>query len=153
MRSRNGYRPTGLRERCITWSRRSAAPIGRPFGILPPATVTPGGEYVELIPNERLRYSDRFEDPNMPGEIQVTVTLKKISIGTELSCCVHNRGYPQVGKRPREVYRVKLANNPEANKVAASRMRSPEAAELGQERGLNAPAQGCRSCPSILNFQ
>src|SRR5436305_1817817 len=44
-----------------------------------------GGEYVELIPHERLRYSDRFEDPNMPGEIQVTVTLKKVSVGTELS--------------------------------------------------------------------
>ena len=44
-----------------------------------------GGEYLELIPNERLRYSDRFENPNMPGEIQVTVTLKKVSVGTELS--------------------------------------------------------------------
>jgi uncharacterized protein YndB with AHSA1/START domain len=44
-----------------------------------------GGKYVELVPNERLRYSDRFEDPNMPGEIQVTVTLKKVSVGTELS--------------------------------------------------------------------
>jgi uncharacterized protein YndB with AHSA1/START domain len=43
------------------------------------------GEYVELIPHERLRYTDRFEDPNMPGEMHVTVTLKKVSVGTELS--------------------------------------------------------------------
>ena len=44
-----------------------------------------GGEYLELIPNERLRYTDRFEDPNLPGEIQVTVTLRKVLVGTELS--------------------------------------------------------------------
>jgi uncharacterized protein YndB with AHSA1/START domain len=44
-----------------------------------------GGEYVELIPNERLLYTDRFDDPNMPGEMHVTVTLKKVSVGTELS--------------------------------------------------------------------
>jgi uncharacterized protein YndB with AHSA1/START domain len=43
-----------------------------------------GGRYVELVPNERLRYTDRFEDPNLPGEIRVTVTLKKVSLGTEL---------------------------------------------------------------------
>ena len=44
-----------------------------------------GGKYVELVPNERIRYSDRFDDPNLPGEIQVTVTLKKVSVGTELN--------------------------------------------------------------------
>jgi uncharacterized protein YndB with AHSA1/START domain len=44
-----------------------------------------GGEYRELVPQERLRYTDRFDDPNLPGEIQVTVTLKKVSVGTELS--------------------------------------------------------------------
>jgi uncharacterized protein YndB with AHSA1/START domain len=44
-----------------------------------------GGEYRELVPQERLRYTDRFDDPNMTGEIQVTVTLKKVSVGTELS--------------------------------------------------------------------
>src|SRR5262245_63692696 len=38
-----------------------------------------GGTYVELVPNERLRYTDRFDDPNLPGEMQVTVTLKKVS--------------------------------------------------------------------------
>jgi len=43
-----------------------------------------GGEYLELVPGERLRYTDRFDDPNLPGEIQVTVTLKKVSVGTEV---------------------------------------------------------------------
>lgn len=43
-----------------------------------------GGEYLELVPGERLRYTDRFDDPNLPGEIQVTVILKKVSVGTEL---------------------------------------------------------------------
>jgi uncharacterized protein YndB with AHSA1/START domain len=43
-----------------------------------------GGEYVELVPDERLRYTDKFDDPNLPGEMQVTVTLKKVSVGTEL---------------------------------------------------------------------
>ena len=43
------------------------------------------GEYVELVPNERLRYTDKFDDPNLAGEIQVTVTLNKVSVGTELN--------------------------------------------------------------------
>ena len=44
-----------------------------------------GGEYLELVPNERIRNSDRFDDPNMPGEMQNTITLKKVSVGTELN--------------------------------------------------------------------
>lgn len=44
-----------------------------------------GGEYIELTPNERIRYTDRFDDPNLPGEIQTTITLKKVSVGTELN--------------------------------------------------------------------
>ncbi|MBZ9979276.1 SRPBCC family protein [Mesorhizobium sp. BR-1-1-10] len=44
-----------------------------------------GGEYVELVAGELLRYTDRFDDPNLPGEIQVTVTLKKVSVGTEVN--------------------------------------------------------------------
>ena len=44
-----------------------------------------GGEYRELVPQQRLRYTDRFDDPNLPGEIQVPVTLKKVSVGTELN--------------------------------------------------------------------
>lgn len=43
-----------------------------------------GGEYVELVPGERLRYTDKFDDPNLAGDIQVTVTLKKVLVGTEL---------------------------------------------------------------------
>ena len=43
-----------------------------------------GGDYVELVPGERVRYTDKFDDPNLPGEMQVTVALKKVSVGTEL---------------------------------------------------------------------
>jgi len=44
-----------------------------------------GGHYVELVPGERLRYIDKFDDPHLPGEMQVTMTLKKVSVGTELN--------------------------------------------------------------------
>jgi uncharacterized protein YndB with AHSA1/START domain len=43
-----------------------------------------GGTYLELVPNERLRWTDRFDDPNLPGEMTVTVNLKKVSVGTQL---------------------------------------------------------------------
>src|SRR5215467_2638461 len=43
-----------------------------------------GGKYVELTPNERIRYTDKFEDPNMPGDMQVTITLRMVLCGTEL---------------------------------------------------------------------
>lgn len=43
-----------------------------------------GGEYLELTPNERLRYTDRFDDPHLPGIMQVTVSFKAVSVGTEL---------------------------------------------------------------------
>ncbi|RWG52719.1 SRPBCC family protein [Mesorhizobium sp.] len=43
-----------------------------------------GGDYVELVPGELVRYTDKFDDPNLPGEMQVTVTLKKVSVGTEM---------------------------------------------------------------------
>jgi uncharacterized protein YndB with AHSA1/START domain len=43
-----------------------------------------GGEYIELVPNERLRYVDRFDNPGLPGEMTVTIDLKKVSVGTEL---------------------------------------------------------------------
>ena len=43
-----------------------------------------GGRYLELVPHERLRYTDQFEDPNLPGELQETVTLTNVSVGTEL---------------------------------------------------------------------
>jgi uncharacterized protein YndB with AHSA1/START domain len=44
-----------------------------------------GGDYVELLPFERIRYTDRFDDPNLPGELKVTVTLRAVSMGTELN--------------------------------------------------------------------
>ncbi len=44
-----------------------------------------GGKYLELKPHERIRYTDKFDDPNMPGEMQTTITLKKVSCGTEVS--------------------------------------------------------------------
>lgn len=44
-----------------------------------------GGRYVELTPGERLCYTDRFDDPNLPGEMRVTITLKKVLVGTELN--------------------------------------------------------------------
>ena len=44
-----------------------------------------GGQYLELVPGERLRYTDKFDDPNLPGEMQVTVTLKQVTVGTELT--------------------------------------------------------------------
>jgi uncharacterized protein YndB with AHSA1/START domain len=44
-----------------------------------------GGTYLELVPHERLRYTDKFDDPNLPGEMQVTVTLRQVSVGTALS--------------------------------------------------------------------
>ena len=44
-----------------------------------------GGEYRELIPGELIRYTDRFDDPNLPGELQITITLKPVSCGTEMT--------------------------------------------------------------------
>lgn len=49
-----------------------------------------GGTYLELVPGQRLRYTDRFDDPNLPGEILVTITLKKVSCGTELTIVQDN---------------------------------------------------------------
>ena len=53
-----------------------------------------GGKYLELVPGERLRYTDKFEDPNLPGEIHVTVVLKRVSVGTELN--IVQEGLPDV---------------------------------------------------------
>ncbi|MGE5180295.1 MAG: SRPBCC family protein [Bacteroidota bacterium] len=53
-----------------------------------------GGSYLELVPNEKIRYTDRFDDPNLSGEMEVTVTLKKVLVGTELS--IVQEGVPDV---------------------------------------------------------
>ena len=44
-----------------------------------------GGTYVDLTPHERIRYTEKFDDPNLPGEMQTTITLKKVSCGTEVT--------------------------------------------------------------------
>ncbi len=53
-----------------------------------------GGNYLELVPNEKLRYTDKFDDPNLPGVIEVTVTLTKVSCGTDLA--IVQAGVPAV---------------------------------------------------------
>jgi uncharacterized protein YndB with AHSA1/START domain len=53
-----------------------------------------GGEYRELVPHERIRYTDAFDDPNLPGEMQTTITLKRVSCGTELH--IVQEGLPAV---------------------------------------------------------
>jgi len=53
-----------------------------------------GGEYLELVPNELVRYTDRFDDPNLPGVMSVTVTLKAVSVGTDVS--IVQSGIPDV---------------------------------------------------------
>lgn len=53
-----------------------------------------GGEYLEIIPNELLRYTDVFDDPNLPGVMQVTVSLKPVSCGTELN--IMQEGIPEL---------------------------------------------------------
>ena len=53
-----------------------------------------GGEYLELVPGERLRYTDKFDDPNLPGVITVTVSLKKVLCGTEVN--IEQAGVPTV---------------------------------------------------------
>jgi uncharacterized protein YndB with AHSA1/START domain len=53
-----------------------------------------GGEYLELVPDERIRHTDTFDDPNLPGEMVTTVQLKRVSVGTELS--IVQEGVPDV---------------------------------------------------------
>jgi len=52
-----------------------------------------GGEYLELVPNERIRHTDKFDDPNLPGTMQVTVTLKKVFCGTDVN--IVQEGIPE----------------------------------------------------------
>lgn len=53
-----------------------------------------GGEYLELLPNERIRHTDKFDDPNLPGGMQLTITLKEVFCGTELN--ITQEGIPDV---------------------------------------------------------
>ena len=53
-----------------------------------------GGKYLELVPSERIRYTDEFDDPNLPGGMETTVVLKKVSVGTEIA--IVQEGVPDV---------------------------------------------------------
>jgi uncharacterized protein YndB with AHSA1/START domain len=53
-----------------------------------------GGEYLELVPHERIRHTDKFDDPNLPGVMQVTIIFKKVSCGTEIN--ITQEGIPDV---------------------------------------------------------
>ena len=53
-----------------------------------------GGKFLELTPHERIRHTDKFDDPNLPGELQVTITLKKVSVGTDLN--IVQEGVPEI---------------------------------------------------------
>ena len=53
-----------------------------------------GGKYLELVPNELIRHTDKFDDPNLPGEMQVTITLRKVVVGTEMT--IVQEGIPDV---------------------------------------------------------
>lgn len=53
-----------------------------------------GGTYVELVPEKRIRYTDKFDDANLPGEMQVTISLEKVSVGTELN--IVQEGVPEI---------------------------------------------------------
>jgi uncharacterized protein YndB with AHSA1/START domain len=53
-----------------------------------------GGKFLELVPHERIRYTDEFDDPNLPGELEVTVSLRKVPVGTELD--IVQEGVPDV---------------------------------------------------------
>jgi uncharacterized protein YndB with AHSA1/START domain len=53
-----------------------------------------GGTYLELVPHELIRYTDKFDDPNLPGELKVMISLKKVSVGTEMD--IVQEGIPEV---------------------------------------------------------
>ena len=53
-----------------------------------------GGKFLDVVPNERLRYTDQFDDPNLPGEILVTIVFKKVAVGTEVN--IEQAGVPEV---------------------------------------------------------
>ena len=53
-----------------------------------------GGEFLEVVENERLRYTDKFDDPNLPGEMETTVVIKEVSVGTDLQ--IEQKGIPEM---------------------------------------------------------
>jgi uncharacterized protein YndB with AHSA1/START domain len=94
-RWQSGFHRMDSRARFITSTRRSAALIRCRSRISPAARAFPfGGTYLELKPDEVLRYTDKFDDANLPGEMITTIALKKVSCGTELN--VTQEGIPAV---------------------------------------------------------
>ena len=86
MRWPSGCRPTASPARCTAWTHASAARYRMSFtNFTTGKSHSFGGKYLELVPNERLRYTDRFDDPNLPGEMTTTVTLKQVSVGAEIN--------------------------------------------------------------------
>ena len=91
----NGFRRTGSPARCTTWTPKSAALTKCRSRISRTGNSHSfGGKYLELVPHERIRYTDKFDDPNLPGEMQTTITLKKVSCGTDLN--IVQEGVPDV---------------------------------------------------------
>src|SRR5256885_9792541 len=72
---------------------KSAAPTGCPSRTSPRLSHSFGGKYLELVPHERIRHTDKFDDPNLPGEMHTTVSLKKVSCGTEVN--IVQEGIPE----------------------------------------------------------
>ena len=99
-----------------------------------------GGEYLELIPHERLRWTDRFDDPNLPGEAQVTIKLKAVSCGTELS--ITQEGVPAVIP-PEACY----LGWQESLTLLANRFRTSQGKDgsWGYAYARNAASRSCRS--------
>ena len=90
----SGFRRTDSPARFTTWTPKSAAATDVVHNFTTGTSHSFGGEYLELVPHERIRYTDKFDDPNLPGEMQTTVTLKKVSCGTELN--IVQEGIPDV---------------------------------------------------------
>ena len=96
-----------------------------------------GGEYLELVPGERLVYTDRFDDPNLPGEMTITVRLKAVSCGTELS--IEQAGTP-------EMTRSKPAISAGRNRCASWRSSSsPKSTNRGRHAGAERAAGAANS--------
>ena len=89
-----------------------------------------GGEYVELVPGERLRYTNTFDDPNLPGVMQVTVTLKKVLVGTEAN--IEQAGVPD-GIHPRPV--ISAGRSRCETWPSSSSPRSINSSQAGSARG------------------
>ena len=90
-----------------------------------------GGTYLELVPHERIRHTDKFDDPNLPGEMQTTVSLKKVSVGTEVN--IVQEGIPE-------------AIPPEA--ISAGKNRSPFLRNSSKLRFPGNPPAGRRGAPA-----